>query len=81
MGLTAVNADAGGLAGLATSLAGRPATEETFADAGRRAAEACEPATDMRGSAEYKRHLASELTKRTLRAAVERVRGISHEGR
>ena len=81
VGLTAVNADAAGLAGLATSLAGRPATEETFADAGRRAAEACEPATDMRGSAEYKRHLASELTKRTLRAAVERVRGISHEGR
>ena len=81
VGLTAVNADAAGLAGLATSLAGRPATEETFADAGRRAAEACEPATDMRGSADYKRHLASELTKRTLRAAVERVRGISHEGR
>ena len=31
-------------------------------------------ALDMRGSAEYKRHLASELTVRTLRTAVERVR-------
>jgi carbon-monoxide dehydrogenase medium subunit len=33
-----------------------------------------EPVTDMRGSAEYKHHLASELTVRTLRTAVERVR-------
>jgi carbon-monoxide dehydrogenase medium subunit len=28
----------------------------------------------MRGTAEYKRHLASELTIRTLRSAAERVR-------
>jgi carbon-monoxide dehydrogenase medium subunit len=28
----------------------------------------------MRGSADYKRHLASELTTRTLRTSVERVR-------
>ena len=41
---------------------------------GRDAAQACSPVTDMRGSAEYKRHLASELTIRTLRTAVERVR-------
>ena len=81
VGLTAVNADPAGLAALAESLAGRPASEETFADAGRGAAEACEPATDMRGSADYKRHLAAELTKRTLRAAVERVRGTSNGGR
>ena len=46
----------------------------TFADAGRAAAEACEPVSDMRGSADYKRHLASELTIRTLRTSVERVR-------
>jgi aerobic carbon-monoxide dehydrogenase medium subunit len=30
--------------------------------------------TDVRGTAEYKRHLASELTIRTLRTAAERVR-------
>ena len=36
--------------------------------------EACEPVTDVRGTAEYKRHLASELTIRTLRTAAERVR-------
>ena len=58
------------------ALVGKPATEEIFAEAGRRAAQACEPVTDMRGTADYKRHLASELTIRTLRTAVERVRSI-----
>jgi carbon-monoxide dehydrogenase medium subunit len=42
--------------------------------AARLAAQACEPLSDMRGSADYKRHLASELTTRTLRTAVERIR-------
>jgi carbon-monoxide dehydrogenase medium subunit len=72
--LTAVNPDRDGLAALAASLSGRPATEETFAEAGRRAGEACDPVTDVRGTAEYKRHLASELTTRTLRTSVQRVR-------
>jgi carbon-monoxide dehydrogenase medium subunit len=74
VGLTAVNPDAAALAELSAALVGRPATEEVFADAGRRAAQACEPVTDMRGTAEYKRNLASELTIRTLRSAAERVR-------
>ena len=74
VGLTAVNPDAGALAELSAALVGQPATEEVFADAGRRAAQACEPVTDTRGTAEYKRHLASELTIRTLRSAAERVR-------
>jgi carbon-monoxide dehydrogenase medium subunit len=74
VGLTAVNPDRAALAELAASLAGKPATEEIFADAGRRAGEACEPVTDVRGTAEYKRHLAAELTIRTLRTAAERVR-------
>jgi carbon-monoxide dehydrogenase medium subunit len=73
LGLTAVNTDAAALAAVGESLAGRPATEETFAQAGRDAAQACSPVTDMRGSAEYKRHLASELTVRTLRTAIERI--------
>ncbi|MBO0866329.1 MAG: xanthine dehydrogenase family protein subunit M [Mycobacterium sp.] len=76
VGLTAVNADAAALAALSESLVGRPATEEVYADAGRAAAEACEPVTDMRGTADYKRHLAAELTTRTLRTAIERVRSI-----
>ena len=73
IGLTAVNADADALRALSSSLVGRPADEETFAAAGVAAEQACEPASDMRGSADYKRHLASELTIRTLRTAVERV--------
>jgi aerobic carbon-monoxide dehydrogenase medium subunit len=76
VGLTAVNPDAAALAALAAALVGKPPTEEVFAEAGAAAAEACEPATDMRGTADYKRHLAAELTMRTLRTAVERVRKI-----
>jgi carbon-monoxide dehydrogenase medium subunit len=74
VGLTAVNPDSEGLRALADALVGRPATEDTFAEAGRAAAAACEPVSDMRGSADYKRHLAAELTTRTLRTSVERVR-------
>jgi len=74
VGLTAVNSDSDGLRALTEALVGKPATEETFAAAGAAAAQACEPVSDMRGSADYKRHLASELTIRTLRTSVERVR-------
>ena len=74
VGLTAVNADPADLAAVSEVLVGEAPTEEVFAEAGRRAAAACAPVTDMRGSAEYKRHLAGELTVRTLRTAVQRVR-------
>ncbi|GAB3023047.1 FAD binding domain-containing protein [Mycobacterium bourgelatii] len=74
VGLTAVNPDRTALVELGESLVGQPVTEEVFAEAGRRAARACEPVSDVRGSAEYKRHLASELTIRTLRTAAQRVR-------
>jgi carbon-monoxide dehydrogenase medium subunit len=77
VGLTAVNPDPAALAELSAALVGRPATDEVFAEAGRRAAEACDPVTDIRGTAEYKRHLASELTIRTLRTAAERVRNAA----
>ncbi|MGV0654467.1 xanthine dehydrogenase family protein subunit M [Mycolicibacterium thermoresistibile] len=73
IGLTAVNPDAAALAEISRRLTGRPATEETFAEAGRLAAQACEPVTDVRGTADYKRHLAAELTTRTLRTAVQRI--------
>jgi carbon-monoxide dehydrogenase medium subunit len=60
------------------SLTGRPPTEEAFAAAAALAAEDCSPQTDQRGSAEYKRHLAHELTLRALRSATARaVRGES----
>jgi carbon-monoxide dehydrogenase medium subunit len=77
VGLTAVHPDPAALAELAAALVGQPATEEVFAEAGRRAGEACDPVTDVRGTAEYKRHLASELTIRTLRTAAARVRNTA----
>lgn len=75
VGLTAVNPDPVALAELSAGLVGQPATEEVFAEAGRRATQACTPVTDVRGTAEYKRHLAGELTVRTLRTAAGRVLG------
>lgn len=74
VGLTAVNPDAEAVRALSDALVGQPATEDTFARAGAAAAQACEPVDDMRGSADYKRHLASELTIRTLRTSVARIR-------
>ena len=41
--------------------------------AGELAAAGCSPTTDNRGTADYKRHLADELTRRTLRTAVQRI--------
>jgi carbon-monoxide dehydrogenase medium subunit len=54
------------------ALAGQTPSEEAFAAAADLAAEDCSPTTDQRGSEEYKRHLARELTLRALRAATAR---------
>jgi aerobic carbon-monoxide dehydrogenase medium subunit len=54
------------------ALVGRPPSEEAFADAAALAAEDCDPIGDQRGPADYKRHLAGELTHRALRRAAER---------
>jgi carbon-monoxide dehydrogenase medium subunit len=52
---------------------GRRPSEELYQRAGDLAARNCRPATDMRGSADYKRHLAEELTMRALRRSVARI--------
>jgi aerobic carbon-monoxide dehydrogenase medium subunit len=52
------------------ALRGQPPSDEALDAAARLAAEDCEPAEDQRGPAEYKRHLAHELTLRALRGAV-----------
>ena len=74
VGLAAVNADTAG----SRESPRRCAASRRPRSSSRRPAamprQACAPVTDMRGSAEYKRHLADELTGRTLRTAVERVR-------
>jgi carbon-monoxide dehydrogenase medium subunit len=54
------------------SLAGQAPSEEAFAAAADLAAENCSPTSDQRGSEEYKRHLARELTLRALRTATAR---------
>jgi carbon-monoxide dehydrogenase medium subunit len=75
VGLAAVGPNTAGIPAISAALRGRPPSEEVYAQAGVLAAEACEPVTDMRGSADYKRHLAGELTRRTLRRAVARING------
>ncbi|MEV8511028.1 xanthine dehydrogenase family protein subunit M [Dactylosporangium sp. NPDC051484] len=75
IGLTAVGAEHFRAAEAEAFLAGKPATEETFAEAGRIAAENTNPIADQRGPVDYKRHLAGELTVRVLRAATARARG------
>jgi carbon-monoxide dehydrogenase medium subunit len=64
-----------GIPAISEALRGRTPSEYLYATAGEIAADSCSPATDMRGSAAYKRHLADELTRRTLRLAVARIAG------
>jgi carbon-monoxide dehydrogenase medium subunit len=73
VGLAAVGANTAGIPAISEALRGKQPSEELYAQAGAIAAQSCSPATDMRGTAEYKRHLANELTRRTLRRAVARV--------
>jgi carbon-monoxide dehydrogenase medium subunit len=73
VGLAAVGPNTTGLPAISSALRGRAPTETVYAEAGAIAAQSCAPVSDQRGSAEYKRHLAGELTRRALRRAVERV--------
>lgn len=57
-----------------SALAGREPSEELFAEAGRLAAAASSPVADVRGSAEYKRHVVEVLVRRGLARAVEMAR-------
>ncbi|GAB3864851.1 FAD binding domain-containing protein [Dactylosporangium cerinum] len=75
IGLAAVGAEHFRAAEAEAYLVGKPATEASFAEAGRIAAEASNPVADQRGPVDYKRHLAGELTVRALRAAAARARG------
>jgi aerobic carbon-monoxide dehydrogenase medium subunit len=72
IGLTAVGAPHFSAAEAEEFLRGAPATEESFARAGELAAASCRPVSDQRGPADYKRHLACELTVRSLRRAWQR---------
>ena len=77
IGLTAVGAQHFAAAEAEEFLLGAPATEASFARAGQIAAEHCRPSSDQRGPADYKRHLARELTIRALRRALRRAQGLA----
>jgi carbon-monoxide dehydrogenase medium subunit len=64
------------LAEASKSLAGKPATAETFAEAAALARDAARPISDKRGTTDYRKHLAGVLTERTLAIASDRARGI-----
>jgi carbon-monoxide dehydrogenase medium subunit len=80
IGLTAVGAAHFVAAEAEAALRGAPATEESFAAAGRLAAEHCRPAADQRGPVDYKRALAGELTVRALRRAATRATSSANPG-
>jgi carbon-monoxide dehydrogenase medium subunit len=75
VGLAAVGPNTTGIPAISDALRAKAPSEELYAQAGAIAAESCSPTTDMRGSVEYKRHLANELTRRALRHAVARING------
>ena len=54
-----------------SSLSGADPGDEVFAEAARRAAEAASPISDVRGSAEYKRHIIEVFVRRGLGKALE----------
>ncbi|HEX6423087.1 MAG TPA: xanthine dehydrogenase family protein subunit M [Acidimicrobiales bacterium] len=75
IGLTAVGAEHFAAPEGEEALRGRAATDENLEAAAFAAAASTNPSTDQRGPADYKRHLAQELTLRALRRSVARARG------
>ena len=75
VGLAAVGPNTTTIDAARDLLQGATPSEELYKQVGAVCSANCEPDTDMRGSAEYKKHLASELTIRSLRDAVARATG------
>jgi aerobic carbon-monoxide dehydrogenase medium subunit len=75
IGLTAVGAAHFCCPQAEAALRGEVASDANLRAAAVKAAAATKPQTDQRGPADYKRHLAGELTKRALRRALARARG------
>jgi carbon-monoxide dehydrogenase medium subunit len=57
-------------------LTGQRLTDADLEDAGRLAAAACDPSSDLRGSAEYKRDVTRVILKRAIRLAQSRAKGV-----
>ena len=75
MGLTPVS-----VSDAAEILGGSALEPSNIERAAAAAAEASEPMSDMRGSADYKRHLIKALVKRALSIALRRCRGETVNG-
>ncbi|MFT3873166.1 MAG: xanthine dehydrogenase family protein subunit M [Nocardioides sp.] len=73
VGLAAVGPNTTGIPEVSATLHGQAPGEQAWEAAAHIAEERCRPVTDSRGSADYKRHLAGELTRRTLRVAWQRI--------
>lgn len=72
IGLTNVNPVPLRAARSEEALVGKKLSDETIAQAAAFAAEDCNPAADLRGDEEYKRHVVGVLVKRMIRKAAER---------
>lgn len=68
------------VAGSAEAVEGRELTDETAREAGARAAAACSPITDARGTAGYRRAVVAALVPRALRISWLRATGAWPEG-
>jgi carbon-monoxide dehydrogenase medium subunit len=75
VGLCAVGPNLTNVEPISAALRGQTPSEELYAEVGQIAADNASPATDTRGTAAYKTHLAKELTIRSLRKAVARATG------
>jgi CO/xanthine dehydrogenase FAD-binding subunit len=68
------------VAGLEDAVVGTSLDPTVLAEAGRRAADACSPISDARGTADYRRQVVSALVPRALRIAWLRATGSWPEG-
>lgn len=75
IGLTAVGAEHFSAPDAEAFLIGKAPTDENLAQAATLAADSCNPISDQRGPADYKKHLAKELTLRALRRATAASQG------
>ena len=75
VGLCAVGPNLTNVEPITAALQGQVPSEELYATVGQIASDNSSPATDTRGTADYKAHLAKELTIRSLRKAVARATG------
>ena len=77
IGVTGVSASPFAATDAEATLTGKQPDDDAFRAAGAAAAAASDPVSDVRGPADYKRAMVSELTLRSLRSAVERARAYA----